>query len=59
MFSGWFIEILLQVNASNLPVLVWIYGGIFVFGNGSRYSPENFMDVGDLIFVSFNYRLGK
>lgn len=47
------------MNATNLPVLVWIYGGAFIFGNGSYYSPDSFIDAGDLIFVSFNYRVGK
>lgn len=47
------------MNATNLPVLVWIYGGAFIFGNGSYYQPDNFIDAGDLVFVTFNYRVGK
>lgn len=38
-------------------MLVWIYGGAFVAGNSSSYSPDNFIDAG-LVFVAFNYRLG-
>lgn len=43
-----------------LPVIVWIYGGGFVNGGSSPavYSGENFARDG-LVFVSFNYRLGR
>ena len=43
-----------------LPVLVWIYGGGFVNGGTSPavYSGEQFARRG-LVFVSFNYRLGR
>jgi len=42
-----------------LPVMVWIHGGGFVAGSGSRqmYGMEHFMDR-DVVMVSFNYRLG-
>ncbi|XP_045467881.1 venom carboxylesterase-6-like [Harmonia axyridis] len=42
-----------------LPVMVWIYGGAFIYGN-SEYddaSPDYFLDQ-DIVFVSINYRLG-
>ncbi len=43
-----------------LPVIVWIYGGGFVNGGSSPavYSGANFARDG-LVFVSFNYRLGR
>ena len=43
-----------------LPVLVWIYGGGFVNGGASppTYSGANMAKKG-LIFVSFNYRVGR
>jgi para-nitrobenzyl esterase len=43
-----------------LPVLVWIYGGGFVNGGSSPdvYSGAEFARRG-LVFVSFNYRLGR
>ncbi len=43
-----------------LPVLVWIYGGGFVNGGASPdvYEGAEFARRG-LIFVSFNYRLGR
>ncbi|XP_019879234.2 juvenile hormone esterase-like [Aethina tumida] len=40
----------------NLPVMVWIYGGAFVGGNGND-NPAYILEKG-VIFVSFNYRLG-
>ncbi|XP_061393224.1 esterase B1-like [Musca vetustissima] len=42
-----------------LPVMVWIYGGGFHFGEATRtyYSPDYFMSK-DVILVTFNYRLG-
>nr|XP_013115961.1 unnamed protein product [Stomoxys calcitrans] len=41
-----------------LPVMVWIYGGSFHFGEATRsfYSPDYFMSE-DVIVVTLNYRL--
>ncbi|XP_034239129.1 juvenile hormone esterase-like [Thrips palmi] len=46
-------------NASLLPVLVFIHGGGFLWGSGTKsmYGPDYLMDRG-LIVVSVNYRLG-
>ena len=46
-------------GASNLPVIVWIYGGALEVGASSRpiYDGRNFAEHG-VVFVSFNYRLG-
>ncbi len=46
--------------AAKLPVLVWIYGGGFVNGGSSPavYDGSAFARRG-LVFVSFNYRLGR
>ena len=43
-----------------LPVMVWIHGGAFVFGSGSRpeFSGVQFAKQG-IILVTFNYRLGR
>ncbi|KQM21181.1 carboxylesterase [Sphingomonas sp. Leaf24] len=43
-----------------LPVLVWIYGGGFVNGGASppTYAGANMAKKG-MVFVSFNYRLGR
>lgn len=46
--------------ANKLPVLVWIYGGGFVNGGASppTYSGAEMAKQG-IVFVSFNYRLGR
>jgi para-nitrobenzyl esterase len=41
-----------------LPVMVWIYGGGLVGGGASLY-PGGFLAAQGLVFVSFNYRLGR
>ncbi len=43
-----------------LPVLVWIHGGAFVFGSGSQpdFSGVQFARQG-IMLVTFNYRLGR
>jgi para-nitrobenzyl esterase len=43
-----------------LPVLVWIHGGAFVHGGSSSpvYDGSNFARQG-IVFISFNYRLGR
>lgn len=41
-----------------MDVLVNIHGGAFMFGNGAKVYPEYIMQNDDLVFVSFNYRLG-
>jgi para-nitrobenzyl esterase len=47
-------------GGAKLPVLVWIYGGGFVNGGTSPavYDGTKFAESG-LIFVSFNYRVGR
>lgn len=53
--------ILLQLPAGGgaplLDVIVNIHGGAFIFGSGSDSGPKYLMDR-DLVFVTFNYRLG-
>jgi para-nitrobenzyl esterase len=46
-------------GAARLPVLVWIYGGAYMFGAGSEpgYDGTPFAR-GGAVFVSLNYRLG-
>lgn len=48
------------VEHGKLPVVAWIYGGGFVNGGSSppTYSGENMARKG-IVFVSFNYRLGR
>lgn len=40
------------------PVMVWIHGGGLFDGSGDDYDPVNLVTHGDLIVVTFNYRLG-
>ena len=48
-----------KFNGTKLPVMLWIYGGGFIMGesNNPKYNPQYLIDR-DIIFVSFNYRLG-
>ena len=43
-----------------LPVLVWVHGGGFRMGDGDvgLYGPEFLMDVGGIVTVTLNYRVG-
>src|SRR5262249_28948296 len=47
-------------NTAKLPVMVWIYGGGFTAGASSvpAYDGTHFAS-GGVVFVSFNYRLGR
>lgn len=49
-----------KAPSRKLPVIVWIYGGGFVNGGSSPdvYDGSHFAQRG-LVFVSFNYRLGR
>jgi para-nitrobenzyl esterase len=42
------------------PVLVWIHGGGFLIGSGSTrlYEGHGLARRGDVVIVTFNYRLG-
>lgn len=43
---------------AGLPVMVWVHGGSFVYGTGSRYDASKLATQGDVIVVTINYRLG-
>jgi para-nitrobenzyl esterase len=45
---------------ARLPVMVWIYGGAFIYGSGSSpiYDGTQFARRG-VVLVTFNYRLGR
>jgi len=50
----------LKPSARHRPVVVWIYGGGFSLG-GSRsplYRGDQLAKAGDVVFVSFNHRVG-
>lgn len=42
------------------PVLVWVHGGSFITGSGSTplYDGARFAEHGEVLVVTFNYRLG-
>ena len=40
-----------------LPVMVWIHGGSFTYGEGHTFNPQKLVDK-DVVVVNFNYRLG-
>ena len=47
-------------QSAPLPVMVWIHGGGFRFGSSrnSTYNGQALSEKGNVIIVSFNYRLG-
>ena len=47
-------------QGAQLPVMVWIHSGAFVFGSGSSpdFSGDQFTKQG-VILITFNYRLGR
>lgn len=47
-------------NATSLPVLVWIHGGGYIFGDAALYSGDDIIreSNGQVIFVAIQYRLG-
>ncbi|KAG6460806.1 hypothetical protein O3G_MSEX012223 [Manduca sexta] len=47
-----------DTNDTNLPVVVNVHGGGFVFGSGSSIHLTNFVKNNNMILITFNYRLG-
>lgn len=47
-------------GATQRPVMVWIHGGGFTAGSGdlSGYDGQKLSEVGDVVVVTLNYRLG-
>jgi para-nitrobenzyl esterase len=43
---------------ANLSVFVWIHGGGFLYGGSVSYPADDLVDLGNMIVVTFNYRLG-
>jgi para-nitrobenzyl esterase len=44
--------------SSKLPVMVWIHGGGLTTGSGQEYDGTGLINSGNVVYVSFNYRLG-
>lgn len=49
-----------DIGAGGKPVVVWIYGGGFSLGGSASplYRGRHLVERGDVVFVSFNYRVG-
>ncbi|OBF26175.1 carboxylesterase/lipase family protein [Mycobacterium sp. ACS4331] len=45
-------------GAADRPVMVWIHGGGFANGSGAMYDASRLVERGDIVVVTFNYRLG-
>jgi para-nitrobenzyl esterase len=48
----------LSEHAGELPVMIWLHGGGFSFGNGAAYDSTPLAQGGNVIVVTINYRLG-
>ncbi len=54
-----FLNVYAPADAADLPVMIWIHGGAFVFGNGGgEYDPTRLV-AKDVVVVTLNYRLGN
>ena len=42
----------------SLPVIVWIHGGAFVYGEGRQLPGENLASFANVVVVTMNFRLG-
>ena len=47
----------LDNTQTQMSVMVWIYGGSFVYGSSKRYKAEALSTFGDVIVVTVNYRM--
>ena len=46
------------IDEEKRPVMVWIHGGAFTTGSGSRVNVINLAKRGNVVLVTINYRLG-
>lgn len=44
------------ISASKKPVMIWIYGGSFMYGGADIYDGKTLSAFNDVIVVTFNYR---
>lgn len=47
-----------DTKKKNLSVVVYVHGGNFIMGYGQMFTAKRFLERRDIIFVTFNYRLG-
>jgi para-nitrobenzyl esterase len=48
----------LSADEADLPVMVWIHGGSWVYGAGANYDASTLATEGGAVVVTINYRLG-
>ncbi|XP_052760602.1 liver carboxylesterase 1F-like [Mya arenaria] len=53
-----YLNIYKPAKASNLAVMIWIHGGGFTSGSGDQLNMEYLAAFGNVIVITFNYRLG-
>ncbi len=54
-----FVNVWAPSGAKDLPVMVWLHGGAFIFGSGSdKYYDGTNLAANGVIVVNVNYRLG-
>ena len=57
-FKQILIVVRIQVDdTSEMPILIWFFGGAYFFGSKDQYGPAYLLDR-DVILVTVNYRLG-
>jgi para-nitrobenzyl esterase len=54
-----YLNVFAAPGAQLRPVLFWIHGGGLVGGESDDYDPSRLVIDGDLVVVTFNYRLGR
>ncbi|KAK3103249.1 hypothetical protein FSP39_017824 [Pinctada imbricata] len=47
-----------NVGPNLKAVMVWIHGGAYIHGQGSRYDGSRLATIGNVVVVTVNYRLG-
>jgi para-nitrobenzyl esterase len=47
-----------SIDEKKYPVMVWIHGGSFLYGSGTSINVSKFVQRGNVIVVTINYRLG-
>ncbi len=64
-FGGLYSEDCLYLNvftpaadSAHRPVIVWIHGGAFLLGSANLYDGGQLAEMGDIVVVTINYRLG-
>ncbi|MBC7994429.1 MAG: carboxylesterase/lipase family protein [Rhizobacter sp.] len=45
-------------DGAKRPVMVWIHGGAFLLGSARVYTGAHLAELGDIVVVAINYRLG-